>query len=304
MSYNFQILKKYKNNLFGLTCAFFSYFCYGLSNSFAKKSSEHFNICQVVFVRQILILIIAAFIIIFIRKNLDLFKTKRIKTHIIRSISGLVDLLMCFLAVQYISLSDVSGLAFSHGVFVLFLTPILMKEQISKGSGISVLLGTIGTIIIAAPSPDMNITGSFLALSSGFFMALSIVFIRILSETDKSETILFYFSLLSSLMVLIVSIVTGANFVWDKKYIIDLFIASGSGMFAQIFLTTAVIYITPSICSIIAYTTMIWMSIFGYIMYDELPKINFYIGSFFIVAAGIYITIVRLKIENIKKTMQ
>lgn len=304
MSYNIQILKKYKKNLVGLSCAFGSYFCYALSNSLVKKSSEHFHVFQTVFLRQILIFIFAIFIITCIRKNTNLFKTKRFKTHVIRSISGLLDLLFCFWAVQYMCLSEVAGLAFSHGIFVLFLTPLLIKEQPSTGSGISVILGTIGTIIIAHPGPDMNIIGCALSLSSGFCMALSIVFIRMLSETDSSDTILFYFSMLSAFMVYLCALCSGVNFIWESKYIFDIIAASGVGAIAQILLTLAIVYITPSICSIIAYTTMIWMSIFGYIFFGEIPQISFYFGSIFIVAAGLYITIIRLRIENIKKIVQ
>lgn len=304
MSYNIQILNKYKKNLVGLSCAFGSYFCYALSNSFAKKTSEHFHVFQTVFLRQMLIFAFAVSIILFVRKNKELFKTTRFKIHVVRSISGVLDLLFCFWAVQYIPLCEVAGLAFSHGMFVLFLTPLLIKEQPSKGSKMSVILGTIGTIVIANPGPNFHGLGCFLSLSSGFAMALSIVFIRMLSETDASDTILFYFSLLSTVMTYLFSQAFGVSFVWESKYLGDLIIASGVGAAAQILLTMAIVYITPSICSIIAYTTMVWMSVFGYLLYGEMPDTTFYIGSIFIVAAGVYITVIRLRISNIKKIVQ
>lgn len=304
MSYNLQLLKKYQKNLAGLSCAFGSYFCYALSNSFAKKSAEHFHVFQLVFLRQTLIALFAIFVIVFIRKKLELFLTRRFAIHFVRSVSGLLDILFCFLAVQYMPLYDVAGLAFSHGVFVLFLTPLIIKEQISRGSGISVLLGTIGTLIIANPGADMNFFGCALSLSSGFCMALSIVFIRLLSESDSSDTILFYFSCISAVIVFICAHVSGTDFCWNSGYLHHLIFAAVSGAAAQILLTLAITYITPSICSIIAYTTMIWMSFFGYIFYDQIPDIHFYIGAVFIVAAGIYITVIRLRIENIKKIMQ
>lgn len=201
-------------------------------------------------------------------------------------------------------LGDVAGLAFSHGVFVLFLTPLLMKEQVSKGAVPSVVLGTIGAIVIANPSADMHIAGCFLSLSSGFFMALSTVFIRILSETDSSDTILFYFSLMSAFMVCLCAKVTGVEFVWCWEHFDDLIVAAGSGSVAQILLTVAITYITPSISSIIAYTTILWMGLFGYILYGEVPELTLYIGSVFIIAAGVYMTVIRLRYENIKKIVQ
>ena len=87
---------------------------------------------------------------------------------------------------------------------------------------------------------------------------------------------------------------TGAvvPFFWVAPDLTDLLLLVSVGILGgigQILLTAAYRRTEASILAPFDYTAMAWAVLFGYLIWNELPKLNIWIGVAIVIASGIYI---------------
>jgi len=124
-------------------------------------------------------------------------------------------------------------------------------------------------------------------LLGAIFFALFQIFTRLLSGTEKTFTTLFYTGLgglgWSSLIV---------PFVWviPSQIHIIIFLSTGIlGALAHLCMINAFDYAEASLLAPYNYTKLIWVSIFGYLIFEDIPSLEMWIGSGVIVSAGLYV---------------
>ncbi|MBM4388423.1 MAG: DMT family transporter, partial [Deltaproteobacteria bacterium] len=139
-----------------------------------------------------------------------------------------------------------------------------------------------------SPAADTNIV-SLLGLVSAVFAALAYICVRRLSATDSVETIVFYFTGISTLLSLPALFIDFA--LPDANGWIGL---AGVGVFAtlgQLFLTSAYRYERASIVSSFSYMTPLFSFFLGIALFDEIPRTASIIGSLMIILSGVAIAV-------------
>ena len=119
------------------------------------------------------------------------------------------------------------------------------------------------------------------------FYALAMIFVRKLSRTETSTSIVFYFTATATL-------VSGAfmPFHWVTPNWLDfgLLVAVGLvGGVAQITITRAFRYADVAVIMPFEYTAMIWAALLGYFIWGEIPGNNIWIGVAIVMLSGLYI---------------
>ena len=192
-----------------------------------------------------------------------------------------------FIGLTYLPLAEATAIGFVAPLFITILSVPILKEKVGIHRWIAILIGFTGVIIIIRPGGEFWQFVSIMPLLGAIFFALFQIFTRLLSGTEKAFTTLFYTGLgglgWSSLIV---------PFVWvvPSQIHIIVFLATGIlGALAHLCMINAFDYAQASLLAPYNYTKLIWVTIFGYLIFEDIPSLEMWIGSGVIVSAGLYV---------------
>jgi hypothetical protein len=105
--------------------------------------------------------------------------------------------ILTFSAVAVLPLADATGLSFTAPLFMTGLSALVLRERVGAHRWTAVILGFAGVAIMTAPSlGDLNLRGALLGLIGALGAAGAMIAIREMSPTERSSTIVFYFTVL------------------------------------------------------------------------------------------------------------
>src|SRR5262245_58119476 len=105
-----------------------------------------------------------------------------------------------FLAYAYMPLAVAMAISTSGPIFLTALSVPLLGERVGWRRWAAVLAGFIGILIITRPGSGVFGIAAFLPLTGAFFYAIAMVQIRKLSSTEPPANIVFYFTIVSTLL--------------------------------------------------------------------------------------------------------
>ena len=216
------------------------------------------------------------------------FKSRRLGQHGLRATLGLIGMTLNFGAVTLLPLAEATSFNFTAAIWAVILSALILREKVGIWRWGAVLLGFAGIVVIAQPG-DGNIPmlGAGIALGAAFMIALISIYIRDLTKTEDSLTIVFYFALFT-LPVLALSL----PFVWQAKNAEQWFYLGAlgiSGLLGQYLLTSALRYGTVASVIVMDYSALIWATLLGWSLFDRLPPATTWLGAPLIIGAGLLI---------------
>ncbi len=229
----------------------------------------------------------------------DNIKTRNLFGHLIRGFSGTGGMYFNYLALVYISLADATALSYAAPLFTVIMAAILLKEHVRLSRWLAVVAGFSGIIVMLFSGPgssssllfghsghDGAALGVLFALVAALCTATSNVQIRFLNGIEKPGAIVFYFSLMTTLIGL-----ATALFGWKVPGHQQLLLLIGCGLFggmAQILVTLSLRYTDASLLAPFDYTTLVWSMVIGYLFLSSLPGPSTLLGASIVALAGIF----------------
>lgn len=230
---------------------------------------------------------------------LENLKTRNLSGHFIRGFSGTGGMYFNYLALVYISLADATALSYAAPLFTVIMAAMLLKERVRVSRWVAVVVGLSGILIMLSSSLSTsgalfshgasNATTSIgvaCALLAALCSATSNVQIRFLNGIEKPGAIVFYFSLMTTVIGL-----ATALFGWSKPSALQLLLLVGCGLFgglAQILVTLSLRYADASLLAPFDYTTLVWSMLIGYLFLNSLPGSTTLLGASIVALAGIF----------------
>lgn len=157
-------------------------------------------------------------------------------------------------------------------------------------NAIAALIGFIGVLLVVRPQgAQSSWIGPALLISSAVCGALSMIqILRIRSSDDSGMTVLFF--------TVVGTLVTGVSlfFAWRLPTIMDLVIMALLAAFAtigQLLFTIAVRRSDAAVLAPYTYTSIIWATLFGYVLWGETLSIVAIVGIALIVGSAIAVAI-------------
>ena len=281
----------------GLAYILLSVFFASLMVILIKYLSVYMNIYSILFYRGFF-----GFILVlpfFLKLNPNILITKRIHIHFIRSIVNALALYFWFTSLTLSSLADVSAIGNSAPIFATLLAILFMKEKIFFSRITAIVFGFIGVIIILNPNFNYVELGHYYALTAAVLWGFLVVFLKNLSRTENSFSVIFYFQLF-----LFVSF--GIFFydfieVADKLNFVLILLLALFGNLSQICYFQALKLKDITFISPFEYLRFIFLTVFGIIFFYEYPNLRTYIGSFVIFLG---ILILNFKFNFLKKEIK
>lgn len=223
-----------------------------------------------------------------LRGRPDLLRTRRTASHLRRSGFGLLGMTMNFGAATLLPLAVATTLNYSSAIFAVLLSALVLREPTGPWRWSAVAMGFTGVVLIAQPwGNDLPLLGAAIALGAALMIALISVQLRDLGRTEHPLTIVFYFSLFT-VPVLALAMPFVATTHTPGEWL--LLLACGViGLLGQALLTAALRYGAVANVIVMDYSGLVWATLFGWLVFDNLPPSSTWLGAPLVVAAGILI---------------
>jgi|TARA_Y100000814_G_scaffold9039_1_gene7525 drug/metabolite transporter (DMT)-like permease len=243
--------------------------------TFIKLAQEELNVFTTGFLRFFFgFLIIIPYIL---KTKFEVFSTKNLKIHILRSALNLPAMLLGFAALAMLPLEKMTAIHFIVPIIVTILAVIFLKEKIYLYRSIALVMGFLGMLIILRPGIiDISI-GIYMALISSLIWSVVIILTKKVSKDDSAITILshqyVYMSLFSFPLVI---------YFWDQpslKTIIFILCAAMSGTILHIALNHAYKLVDVTMTQPYSFLGLVVSSIIGYFVFSDKPDFYTWLGA-------------------------
>ncbi len=250
-----------------------------------KLGSVRYTISELVFYRSLF-----GFLTLWVvtaAKGLPL-ATSRWRKHLSRSIVGFISLLMFFYAIMALPLATAMTLNYTSPLFLAIFTAILLREPVKPLLLAALLLGFGGIVLLLNPTLDNTAwLGSVLGLLSGLFAGLAYLQVTELGRMGEPEwRTVFYFTLVCTLG-------SGAWMLAQPFRPVPpadlaLLIAMGaSATLAQLSMTKAYREGDSLVVGSLAYSTVIFASLFGVLLWHETLSAGQWLAIGLVIASGV-----------------
>ena len=263
------------NNQFAIFLIIISIIFGTLMGTFIKLAQEELNVFTTGFLRFFFgFLIIIPYIL---KTKFEVFSTKNLKIHILRSALNLPAMLLGFAALAMLPLEKMTAIHFIVPIIVTILAVIFLKEKIYLYRSIALVMGFLGMLIILRPGIiDISI-GIYMALISSLIWSVVIILNKKVSKDDSAITILshqyVYMSLFSFPLVI---------YFWDQpslKTIIFISCAAMSGTILHIALNHAYKLVDVTMTQPYSFLGLVVSSIIGYFVFSDKPDFYTWLGA-------------------------
>lgn len=225
------------------------------------------------------------------------FKTSHPYLHAVRDASGFVAYFLFILSVSHISLANAVLLSNSSPLWIPFVVWIWFKKKVPLYLWGAMIVGFIGIIFVLKPTAQIADSWAIFALISGMFIAIAMVCIRRLTQTEPNPRIIFYYSLLGT-VVSLPGAISDFSLIFATP---TFYYLLGSGItfyLCQFFVTHAFRKAKASTLSPLAYTVVLFSAILDWIFWHHMPDLWSFIGMVLVIGGGIAAVYFERKYES------
>lgn len=247
------------------------------------------HLAEMIFWRQtITLILITGGVALFGR--LATLKTERIGSHARRALLGGVGMFFVYGAVLLLPLAEATTLSYTAPFFAVVIAVVMFGEKVGLIRSAAVLAGFAGVLIIMQPgsgADEITYAGIAVALIAAAMVAMISFQIQNLNTTESPFSIIFWFTALSSpVLLLILPFFARAH---DPLTWLIVIAMALSGAAAQILLTASLRFGSAAVILLIDYTSLLWAIWYGYSVFDRTPPATLWLGAPLIIGAGVLI---------------
>ena len=248
------------------------------------------------------------FILAYLARKSLLLQINNWKNISLRSFFGFVTMIMVFSSLQLIPIGLTTALAQSSAIYVTLLSPFVLGEKIGIIRWTAVITGLIGVFLMINPisiiyeTSDLSSIGIYLAFGSAVTYAALALILRKIGKTEHPATTALMHNLVTSLVITFTIILFGTRFYGKTgDYGIEILITPNNilytlislgiiGSFVQYLMAQSYKYAEATILVTLRYLAIPLATLFGYIIWNEIPSYNQIIGGLLVIGSCLLIT--------------
>jgi drug/metabolite transporter (DMT)-like permease len=264
--------------------------------SIVKILGQTLPVFEVLFVRFFAGLIVISPLVW--RMGFRITHTGKIRLHATRGFVGFMGNLCFFFALIHIPLADTVTIQFSRPLFMIVIAGLFLGEIVGLKRAITTLIGFGGILMITQPFSAGFDPWALSALGGTFFGTLVVLTVKLLSRTEHTITIMFYFAIFTTLFSFIPAMVT-----WQSPTLFELglLILTGVlGIVGQGMFTHGVGLGETSFVMPFDYMRIVYGFFLGIIWFAEIPGIWSFVGAGVIIGTNVFL----LRTEKQKKALK
>lgn len=222
-------------------------------------------------------------------RKLATLRTRRTGNHALRAAVGTFGLCCNVAANTLLPLPEATTLSFTTPLFAVLITALVLRDTVGIWRWAAVVLGFLGVLVMAQPGSGPPVPTLGLVAGTGAGLVISIVSfqIRDLARTEAPIACVFYFALFGGLFTAVLLPFFGREHgpaEWALLAAIGL-----TGTLAQMLITTALRYGQVATVVVMDYTALIWATLYGWLVFEDLPDVTTWLGAPLIIGAGLVV---------------
>lgn len=276
-----------RNRLVGIALVSSAYLLFTLLDGSAKWLVRGMPVIMVVWLRFVMHALIAG-AVLFPLRGVQLVKTRYLGWHALRALMFVAMTGMNFWALQYLQLTVTSSIFFTVPIVIALFSAFILGERLDTGRWIAILAGFVGVIVIVRPGSAGFHPAMLAALVNALLYAMFMLMTRRLAAYDSAETIQ-YLPAVGAAVVLTPFAIAGWE--WPDTWL-EWTVACLLGAFGAVghyFLALAHRYAPASVTAPFLYQQVLYMAVFGYVVFGDVPASAVWMGAAIVVASGLYL---------------
>jgi drug/metabolite transporter (DMT)-like permease len=220
------------------------------------------------------------------RESLAVLRPNRPLAHVWRSALGLTSMGMTFQALIVLPLADATAINFTAPIFATILSFLILKEDVGVHRWAAVAIGFVGVLIVARPGgSSLPAVGVLIALVAAVSQAGVTTTLRHLQRSENVSAIVFWFAVGGILVGgLLMTVFGHAHVAAAFAFVIAGGLLGGVG---QLLMTTS-LRAPVSVVSAFDYLQIVGATIYGWLIFSDVPKAATILGAALIAASGLY----------------
>lgn len=261
------------------------FFLFSAVDTQAKFLTESLHPLQVAWSRQ-LGLFLGVVILLGLRGP-DLLRTAHPFLQVGRGALAAGSAAMFIVAVAYVPLADAVAVSFVAPFMVTVMGALLLRERVGPRRWTAITVGFLGMLIVIRPGLGVFHPAMFLVLVAATCFALRQILSRKLSGSDRTMTTVAYTAIAATLLLSLPMPFVWQTPAWGLETLllvsIALMAAAAETMIIKSLEMAEAVVLAP-----VHYSLLIWGTMYGWLVFGQLPDGWTWMGALIIVATGIY----------------
>jgi len=221
-----------------------------------------------------------------LRRGVERLRTAHLREHVVRGAVGMAAMYCFFFVIAKLGLAEALLLNYSLPLFIPLVERAWLGEPIPPGIWRPIALGMLGLVLILKPGLGLFQPVALVGALGALFAATAQVGVRRLTLTDSVSSIVFYFSICSTLIGL-----GPALFTWvtpTSRAVPSILGMVMAGTVAQLAMTRAYQLAPAAQVGPFIYGSVAFAALFDWILFSRHPDGLSSLGTGLVVAAGIF----------------
>jgi drug/metabolite transporter (DMT)-like permease len=225
------------------------------------------------------------------RRNLTVFRTKRLRLQLTRSLLQIGSTMLYFSAIALLPLATATVIGFAQPLLLTVFSVPLLGEKVGTRRWSAVLVGFVGVLIIVRPGGGAALGvdhwAMLLPLATAAVSAFYQIATRLVAPHDPVETSLFYTAVAGAVVAS-----AAVPFVWRAPDLAGWSLMLATGVLAgagHYCIINAFKRAPASVLAPFTFTQLIWATALGYLIFGDLPDGATLLGALVIIGSGLYV---------------
>jgi drug/metabolite transporter (DMT)-like permease len=276
-----------RNRLVGIGLVSLTYLLFSLLDGSAKWLVGTLPVIVVVWLRFVMHVVIAG-VVLFPVRGMGLVKTRHLRWHALRALMFMAMTGINFWALQYLQLTVISSIMFSVPIMIALASAPLLGEKLDAARWVAIIAGFAGVLVIVWPGSAEFHPAMLASVVNAVLYAAFMMMTRRLAAYDSPETIQYLPAVGAA-----IGLTPFALAAWESPSgLLEWTVACLLGVlggFGHYLLALAHRYAPASVIAPFLYQQVVYMALFGYLVFGDVPSPAVWLGAAIVIASGLYL---------------
>jgi drug/metabolite transporter (DMT)-like permease len=275
------------NRRLGIAMVSVTTLCFAALDSSAKWLVMVLPVYQVVWLRFVTHSLIGM-LVLTPKYGWALYRTGQPRLQLLRALMQAVMTGLNFWALQYLQLDVTGAIQFSVPILIAVISAKLLGERLDARRWIAILVGFAGVLLIVRPGSQGFHPAIILSLINAVLYALFNMLTRRLAATELPATTQLWSAMGAAVLLTPFGIMN-----WTPPQdAVSWFLVLSMGVFGglgHLMVTQAHRYASAAVLGPFLYQQIIYMTLFGWLIFGHVPDVAVIGGASIVVASGLYL---------------
>jgi drug/metabolite transporter (DMT)-like permease len=276
-----------RNRLVGIGLVSGAYLLFSVLDGSAKWLVQSMPVIMVVWLRFLLHAVFGG-LLLFPVRGLSLVRSSHLRWHALRSLMFVAMTGLNFFALQYLQLTVTASIFFSVPLIIALVSATAFGEKLDTGRWVAIVAGFAGVLTIVHPGSADFHPAMLLCVGNAVLYAFFMMMTRRLAAYDSAETIQYLPALGAAVLLTPFALAAWeAPSGWLEWTVACLLgVLGGVGHYL---LALAHRYAPSGVIAPFLYQQVIYMAVFGYLVFGDVPSAGVWLGAPIVIASGLYL---------------